>query len=258
MSLRASDVLDHARLRVRPVEDGELGARVALLQELCDLRDDQPRLGVLVLDLEDPHGLALPQLAPERLRLALAVVDDHRVGGLEDPVRGAVVLLERDHLHVAEVLLELEDVADVGARGTRRSTGRDRRRRRRSAARRRGAAAAGTARGSCPGTRRRGCSGTPSTSAPCLRKSSSTSTVCMSRSSKSIAFASKSRSGRARRRRPPSGRRTRRPRSVLLRGHERFLAFEICAWMPRGRESLRVTVELLQALLDDPTWSAWS
>ena len=38
-----------------------------------------------------------------------------RVRGLEDRVRRAVVLLERDRLRAGEVALELEDVADVGA-----------------------------------------------------------------------------------------------------------------------------------------------
>ena len=70
---------------------------------------------MLVLDLHDPDGLALPELAPELLGLALAIVDDDGVGGFEDPVRGAVVLLQGDRPDLPEVLLELEDVADVGA-----------------------------------------------------------------------------------------------------------------------------------------------
>ena len=40
---------------------------------------------------------------------------DHRVGGGEDRLGGAVVLLELDHARVGEVLLEVEDVAHVGA-----------------------------------------------------------------------------------------------------------------------------------------------
>ena len=40
---------------------------------------------------------------------------DDGVGALEDRVRRAVVLLERDRLRAREVALELEDVADVGA-----------------------------------------------------------------------------------------------------------------------------------------------
>ena len=39
---------------------------------------------------------------------------DHRVGGVEDGLGGAIVLLEQDGRGVGEVLLEVEDVADVG------------------------------------------------------------------------------------------------------------------------------------------------
>ncbi len=70
-------VLEHARLRVRPVEDRDLRAAEALLDEAGDLDGDEPRLGVLVLDLEHADRLSLPQLRPELLRLALAVVRDH-------------------------------------------------------------------------------------------------------------------------------------------------------------------------------------
>ena len=108
-------VLQHARLGVRPVEDRDLGAGVALVDQPRDLGGDVARLRVLVLDLDHAHRLALPQLAEEVLGLALAVVRDQRVRGAEDRVRRAVVLLERDRLRAAEVALELEDVADVGA-----------------------------------------------------------------------------------------------------------------------------------------------
>ena len=108
-------VLEHARLRVRAVEHRDLGSGVARLDPSCDLRRDEARLGVLVLHLDDLDGIARPELRPQVLRLAVAVVVDHRVRGLEDRVRRAVVLLERDDAGAAEVALEVEDVADVGA-----------------------------------------------------------------------------------------------------------------------------------------------
>src|SRR4029077_17422458 len=46
---------------------------------------------------------------------AVAVVGYHRIGGGEDRLRGAVVLLQLDHVRVGEVLLEVEDVAHVRA-----------------------------------------------------------------------------------------------------------------------------------------------
>src|SRR4029079_10670103 len=96
-------------------EDGNLAARVALLHERRDLHGDEAGLGVLVLDLDHLDGLALAELRPEVLLLALAVVPDDPVRGLEDRVRGAVVLLERDRPRLPALARELEDVADVGA-----------------------------------------------------------------------------------------------------------------------------------------------
>ena len=83
-ALAHEHVLEHAALRVRPVEDRDLAAGVALLDEHRDLRGDVARLGVLVLDLDDAHRLALAELRPEVLLLALAVVADDAVRGLED------------------------------------------------------------------------------------------------------------------------------------------------------------------------------
>ena len=62
---------------------------------------------------DDP--LALPRVGPQPLGLAAAVVADDGVGGGQDGLRRAVVLLEQDRGGVGEVLLEVHDVADVGA-----------------------------------------------------------------------------------------------------------------------------------------------
>ena len=113
--VQAQRLLQHARLGVHAVEDRDLAARVALLDEPGDLRGDVARLGLLVLDLDHAHRVALAELRPEPLLLPLRVVRDHRVRRLEDRVRGAVVLLERDRSRGRKVALELEDVADVGA-----------------------------------------------------------------------------------------------------------------------------------------------
>ena len=70
---------------------------------------------MLVVELADLDRVALPDLRPQRLGLLPAVVADHRVGGIEDRLRRAVVLLELDDVGVGERVLELEDVRDVGA-----------------------------------------------------------------------------------------------------------------------------------------------
>ena len=108
-------VLQHPRLRVHPVEDRDLARGEPAPDERCDVRRDEPGLGVLVLDLDDAHRIALAEVGEEPLRLPLGVLLDERVGRTQDRVGRAVVLLERDDLRPREVLLELEDVADVGA-----------------------------------------------------------------------------------------------------------------------------------------------
>ena len=59
--------------------------------------------------------LALGEVGPEGLAEAAFVGGDDAGGGGEDVRGGAVVLLEADHLRAGEVLLEAEDVADLGA-----------------------------------------------------------------------------------------------------------------------------------------------
>ena len=108
-------VLEHAALRVRAVEDGDLVARLALLHEPLDLGDDEARLCMLVLELTHVHRIALAELRPQELVLALAVVGDHAVRRIQDRLRRAIVLLELDDGGVRPVALELEDVLDVGA-----------------------------------------------------------------------------------------------------------------------------------------------
>ena len=65
--------------------------------------------------LSGVHFLATLDLGPELLRPPLAVLFDDRVGGREDRLRGAVVLLQHDHARIGEVPGELLDVADGGA-----------------------------------------------------------------------------------------------------------------------------------------------
>ena len=109
-------VLEHPALRVGPVEDRHVApARVTDLVQLRHLADHPLRLVDLVLGVEADDGLAAALVGPELLRLAAHVVGDDRVGGVEDGLGRAVVLLEQDHRGVGERLLELQDVGDVGA-----------------------------------------------------------------------------------------------------------------------------------------------
>ena len=108
-------VLEHPRLRVGPVEDRDLRARDALVDQPLDLPHHEPRLGVLVLELAHLDRIALAEVGPQRLPHPPAVVRDDRVGDAEDRLRRAVVLLEPHDLGVRVVVLEIEDVRDVRA-----------------------------------------------------------------------------------------------------------------------------------------------
>ena len=67
---------------------------------------------MLVVGVVDHDRVARPTVGPQVLGLAVEVVPDDRVGGLEDRRAGAVVAGQRDDRGVGEVLLEVEDVAD--------------------------------------------------------------------------------------------------------------------------------------------------
>ena len=111
----AQRLLEHARLSVRAVEDGDVAPLPPLVPEAPDRLGDEVRLLVLVPRAIDRGRLPLDILGPERLLLARDVVGDHRRRRGEDALGRAVVLLEADDLGAGIVLLEIEDVAHVGS-----------------------------------------------------------------------------------------------------------------------------------------------
>ena len=122
-------LLDDPALGVRAVEHGDLapvdGVGVA---QLVSGGGDEPRLIDLVLRPVADDPVAAPDVGPQVLRLAVEVVGDHRVGGVEDRLRAAVVLVEDDRRHaIDEGILEAARCCADRHRGTGTSTGRDRR-----------------------------------------------------------------------------------------------------------------------------------
>ena len=163
----------------------------ALLDRARDLRRDEARLGVLVLDLDDLDRLALAELATRAASACgRGCCRSPRWRRSRIVVRRAVVLLERDRSRRRESRARSRGCCGCRPRARRRSTDRGRRRRIRfwcSAGEQ--LAGTGTARGSCPGTRRRGRGGRRAASASRRPGSrSKSSTVSISRSSKSTAF----------------------------------------------------------------------
>ena len=112
---RAERVLDGPRLRVRPVQDGDVAhpVRLTFALETLDLPRDELSLVLLVVRLqEDDLGPAGP-VGPEALFLPRGVVPDDRPRRVEDPLRRTVVLLELHHGRARVVALEVEDVPHV-------------------------------------------------------------------------------------------------------------------------------------------------
>ena len=83
--------------------------------ERLDLLADPARLLLAVPVADEADLLALGDVGPEGLAEAALVGGDDAGGGGEDVRGGAVVLLEADDLGAGEVLLEAQDVADLGA-----------------------------------------------------------------------------------------------------------------------------------------------
>ena len=123
--------LDRAGLGVHPVHDRDLAgpeARVVLVvgapgQGASRVRRPGPRPGGR--STRPPPPRCRPRSAGSGRRPAFSVQSflslrarvarDDRVGGVEDQLRRAVVLLELDHRGVRPVALEVEDVAQVRA-----------------------------------------------------------------------------------------------------------------------------------------------
>src|SRR5260370_438793 len=107
-------ILEGARLRVGAVEDREVGVAALLrLAQSRDLVGDELRLLDLVVGLHRHYLLAPRAARPEALLGPFGIRPDHLVGGIQDGLAGAVVLLEANHMRVRIVLAEVEDVTNV-------------------------------------------------------------------------------------------------------------------------------------------------
>ena len=96
-------------------QDGDAVEALALALQRLDFLAHNPRLFLPVPGFGDADLLALRPLGPEGLAEPPFVVGDEAGGGGEDVSGGAVVALQPDHLRAGKVLLEAEDVADLGA-----------------------------------------------------------------------------------------------------------------------------------------------
>ena len=76
---------------------------------------DEIGLFELIRPAEVFDEVAALALGPQPLVLAIPVLADHRRCGVEDDLRRTIVPLELDDFGLGEIVLEVEDVAEVGA-----------------------------------------------------------------------------------------------------------------------------------------------
>ena len=107
-------IFEDTRLRVGAVEHGDVVVARALGVQLFDLAGNPATLVAFVARLEGLDLLAVVLGRKQALVLALRVMAHHGVRGAQDMTRGAVVLLQLDGLAVFKVLLEVQDIGDVG------------------------------------------------------------------------------------------------------------------------------------------------
>ena len=103
-------------LGIGAVEDGHLvGPDAVRVTQPVHLAGDEGRFVVLVVGDVAHDRVAGARVGPQPLVLAPGVLGDDRVGGGQDGLGRAVVLLQEHGRGVGVVDLEVEDVADVGA-----------------------------------------------------------------------------------------------------------------------------------------------
>src|SRR5262249_2741469 len=113
--LRTERLLQHAGLRVDPVEHGDVARLDAAGALATDRLDDVRRLLALVPDEAHADAVASLLRRPEVLRLPAGGALDDPEGPGDDVLRRAVVLLELHDRRVRKIVAKPQNVADVRA-----------------------------------------------------------------------------------------------------------------------------------------------
>ena len=112
---RDEAVLEGAHLERGAHQDGDVVEAFAVLRCSCSM--SSPIVRASSSPSQAAHGdlLARVVVGPQRLAEPALVVGDQAGGGAEDMRRGAVVALQPDDLGAGKILLEAQDVVDLGA-----------------------------------------------------------------------------------------------------------------------------------------------
>ena len=107
--------LKNARLRVRAIQNGRIGARIALCDPVTQATDDKVGFVALVVRRVHLDGLAVCALGPQVLAHARTVIGDHGICGVQNGAGRAVVLFELDDQGAREIFLEAVNMLDARA-----------------------------------------------------------------------------------------------------------------------------------------------
>ena len=112
---RDEALLELAHLERGAHQDRDLVERLALALQLLDLLADRARLLLGVPHAGDGRLLAGFAFGEQRLAEPVLVVGDQPRGGAQDMAGRAVVVLEPHHRGAGKIVLEAQDVVDLGA-----------------------------------------------------------------------------------------------------------------------------------------------
>ncbi len=96
-------------------EDRHAVQRDALAAQAVDVLGGEARLLVVVPDAAHGELAAVARVGVQGLAEAAEIVRDQLRGRAEDMARGAVILLQPDHMRAGEILLEAQDVVHFRA-----------------------------------------------------------------------------------------------------------------------------------------------
>src|SRR5690606_6591820 len=112
---REQRFLENARLRVRTIQHGDVSTPLSGRDRVLYTIHDELGLVALVERRVDANRLTRAAVGPQVLAETRRVVRDHRVRGIQDRRRGAVVLLEPDDARAGEIALEVLQILDARA-----------------------------------------------------------------------------------------------------------------------------------------------
>ena len=108
----AERVLERARLRVGPIEDGDRVVRV-IVQRIPRRARDEFRFVQIVAGAVVQHGSAALPIRVEALLLRVTILRNDGRRRVEDHLGRPVIALEADDSRLGKVVLEIEDVPQV-------------------------------------------------------------------------------------------------------------------------------------------------